>query len=34
VTCLYHSVNWWIEGLIEDPGAPLPDALEVEDPFL
>ncbi|MBL6720864.1 MAG: radical SAM protein [Planctomycetes bacterium] len=34
VTCLYHSVNWWIEGLVADPDAPLPDALEVEDPFL
>lgn len=34
VTCLYHTVNWWIEGLVEDPEAPLPEALTVEDPFL
>ena len=34
VTCLYHSVNWWIEGLVQDPSLPIPDALEAGDPFL
>lgn len=34
VTCLYHSVNWWIEDLIADPSLPIPETHEAGDPFL
>jgi len=34
VTCLYHSVNWWIEDLIANPDMPIPMDLEAGDPFL
>lgn len=34
VTCLYHEVNWWIEGMIEDPREALEVGAENEDYFL
>ena len=34
VTCLYNDVNWWLEGLIEDPGRTLEVGEESRDHFL
>ncbi|NNL84059.1 MAG: radical SAM protein [Myxococcales bacterium] len=34
VTCLYHSANWWIEGLIENPEAEIELSDEREEYFL
>jgi wyosine [tRNA(Phe)-imidazoG37] synthetase (radical SAM superfamily) len=34
VTCLYHSANWWIEGLIENPEAEIELADERGEYFL
>ena len=34
VTCLYHSANWWIEGLVENPEAEIELAEEREEYFL
>jgi pyruvate-formate lyase-activating enzyme len=34
VTCLYNGVNWWIEKLIDDPGAPIELGEERGDFFL
>lgn len=34
VTCLYNEVNWWLEGLIEDPGRTLEVGDESRDHFL
>ena len=34
VTCLYNDVNWWLEGLIEDPSRTLEVGEESRDHFL
>jgi len=34
VTCLYHDVNWWIEGMIKDSKEPVEPGPENEDYFL
>lgn len=34
VTCLYHDVNWWIEGLVEDAGRAIEPGEDSSDTFL
>lgn len=34
VTCLYHDVNWWVEGLIDDPKSRVETGPESSDYFL
>lgn len=34
VTCLYNEVNWWLDGLIEDPGRDFEAGAESGDHFL
>jgi hypothetical protein len=34
VTCLYHDVNWWIEGMVKDGRDPVEVGAENADYFL
>ena len=34
VTCLYHDVNWWIEGLVDDDARTIDDTEAFADTFL
>ena len=34
VTCLYHDVNWWIEGMVKDGADPVEVGVESNDYFL